>query len=69
MESPEEQRKCVRCGKPLPASSKMTEEEVAVSEARGNGWTGRGCGADSLTVAMCLACQIARAQERKHAAP
>jgi len=60
-----EHRKCVRCGKPLPGSSKMTEEEVAASEARENGWIGSAAGADSLTVAMCLQCQIARAEQRK----
>jgi len=68
MESAAEQRLCVRCGKPLPGSSKMTEEKVALAEARKYGWLGRAAGAEGLTVAMCLQCQIVRAEQRKSAA-
>jgi hypothetical protein len=68
MESAGEQRKCVRCGKPLPGSSKMTEEKLTAAEARENGWMGRVAGHHALTVAMCLQCQITRAEQRKEAA-
>ena len=61
-----EERKCVRCGKPLPGMSKMTEEKVPLLEAQKNGWAGRAvAGADLLTVAMCLQCQIVRSEDRK----
>ena len=61
-----EERKCVRCGQPLPGMSKMTEEKVTAAEAAQRGWAGRpAAGADMVTVAMCLNCQIARAEDRK----
>ena len=60
-----EQQMCVRCGKPLPGSSKMTEEKVALAEAQERGWAGRAAGADAVTVAMCLQCQIMRSEDRK----
>ncbi len=60
-----EQRVCVRCGKPLPGMSKMTEEKVPMAEAQKNGWAGRAAGADEMTVAMCLQCQISRGEDRK----
>ena len=62
----EQQRTCVICGKPLPGMSKMTEEKVTPLEAQRNGWVGRPvAGADLVTVAMCLQCQILRAEDRK----
>jgi ribosomal protein L34E len=62
-----EERKCVRCGKALPGMSKMAEEKVTPLEAQKNGWAGRpAAGTDLLTVAMCLQCQIIRAEDRKH---
>jgi hypothetical protein len=67
MESGGGQRVCVRCGKPLPVMSKMTEEKVAAAEAQQQGWQGRAAGADGVTVAMCLQCQIVRGEERKMA--
>jgi hypothetical protein len=60
-----EVRTCVRCGKGLPGMSKMTEEKVPVAEATEHSWTGRAAGAEHLTVAMCLQCQIDRSEERK----
>lgn len=64
--SEEQPRKCVRCGKPLPGTSKMTEEKVTPLEAQQNSWQGRAvAGADMVTVAMCLQCQIVRSEDRK----
>ena len=60
-----DQRLCVSCGKPLPGMSKMTEEKVQLAEAQKHGWAGRAAGADALTVAMCLQCQISRGEDRK----
>ena len=61
-----EQATCVRCGKPLPGMSKMTEEKVTAEEAAKFGWKGRPvAGADMVTVTMCLQCQIVRAEDRK----
>lgn len=63
------ERTCVRCGQLLPGMSKMTEEKVPATEAAQHGWAGRpSAGADMLTVAMCLNCQIIRAEDRKIAA-
>jgi hypothetical protein len=42
----------------------MTEEKVTALEAEKNGWQGPP-GADLVTVAMCLQCQISRAEDRK----
>ena len=67
MEVSEGARTCVRCGKPLPASSKMTEENVVAREAQEQGWAGRPAGPGAVTVAMCLQCQITRAEDRKTA--
>ncbi len=43
----------------------MTEEKVPLAEAKEYGWEGRLAGADALTVAMCLQCQIVRSEQRK----
>ena len=43
----------------------MTEEKVPMAEAQKNGWAGRAAGADEMTVAMCLQCQISRGEDRK----
>jgi len=60
-----DQRTCVRCGKGLPGMSKMTEEKLTAEEAAKNGWLGR-LGVDgSIIVAMCLQCQIERAEDRR----
>jgi NMD protein affecting ribosome stability and mRNA decay len=63
-----EQRMCVRCGKPLPGSSKMTENKVTLAEAQEHAWAGRAAGPEAVTVTMCLQCQIVRAEQRKVAA-
>jgi hypothetical protein len=63
-----EQRVCVRCGKLLPGSSKMTEEKVTAAEAQEHAWAGRAAGEDAVMVEMCLQCQIVRAEERKREA-
>jgi hypothetical protein len=60
-----DQRTCVRCGKPLPGMSKMTEEKVALAEAQEHDWQGRAAAPDYITVTMCLQCQIVRAEDRK----
>jgi len=62
----EDERKCVRCGEPLPGMSKMTEEKVTAAEVEEFGWQGRpAVGEGMVTVAMCLQCQIVRSEDRK----
>jgi hypothetical protein len=59
-----EQRACVICGKPLPAASKMTRSAVSFVEAASKQWAGEKNNDGTVSVDMCLQCQIARADEQ-----
>jgi hypothetical protein len=62
-----EQRACVNCQQPLPPRSKLTLATVPRDESERNGWTGQQNSEGTMTVDMCLQCQIDRSNRRKDA--
>jgi hypothetical protein len=58
-------RNCVICHQPLPPRSKLTLASVPQNEADENGWAGQTTSDGTLTVDMCLQCQIDRAKNQK----
>jgi hypothetical protein len=62
-----EQRSCVDCHQPLPPRSKLTLASVPLEETELNGWTGQQNPDGTITVDMCLQCQIDRSKDRKGA--
>ena len=63
--SSNKQRSCVRCGQSLPSMSKLTQQRVANNEADELHWTGERNPDSTVTVDMCLQCQITRSQKAK----
>jgi hypothetical protein len=57
-----EQNCCVSCGQPLPAGSKLTRYRMPVGEAEQHGWPTQQNPDGTVTVNMCLQCQIHRAK-------
>ena len=60
-----EQRTCVICRQPLPLKSKLTLACVPREEAERNGWTGEQNSDSTVTIDMCLQCQIDRSKSHK----
>jgi hypothetical protein len=60
-----ESRECVNCHQPLPLGSKLTLTSVSQEEAERNGWIGQENSDGTLTVDMCLQCQINRSKNKK----
>lgn len=56
---------CVQCGQPLPPMSKLTEQQLPQAEAAERNWDGRQNPDGSVTVRMCLQCQIERSEALK----
>jgi hypothetical protein len=59
-----ESKSCVICHQPLPANSKLTTASVPAEEAVQNGWNGHDNPDGTVTVGMCLRCQIDRSKSR-----
>jgi hypothetical protein len=59
-----EQRACVNCGKLLPSASKMTRSAVSSVEATSKQWAGDKNNDGTISVDMCLQCQIARSDSQ-----
>jgi hypothetical protein len=62
-----DQRSCVCCEKPLPWASKTTRRVVTEAEANDNQWPVQRHLDGTLSVDMCLQCQIARSDQQKRA--
>jgi hypothetical protein len=62
-----EQRACVCCGKALPWASVTTQPSIPKMEAQQHGWTGREQPDGTVTINMCLQCQIHRSERKKRA--
>jgi hypothetical protein len=60
-----EQRTCVSCHQLLPPRSKLTLATVPQEEGERNGWAGQQNSDETITVDMCLQCQIDRSKSRK----
>ena len=56
------QRSCVACGQVLPKGSKLTSYRASGAEAVREGWRRQDNGDGTVTVDMCLQCQITRAK-------
>ena len=56
---------CVQCGQPLPGISKMTNLVVSPEEAEERNWSGIANPDGTLTVKMCLQCQMVRSAQAK----
>ena len=64
-----EERRCAACGQFLPPQSKMTLATVLSEEADRRGWTGPVKADGTVSVDLCLSCQITRtSQAAKNAA-
>jgi hypothetical protein len=63
--APNEQRSCVVCEQPLPMKSKFAQAEISRDEAERHGWQGETNAKDTVTVPMCLQCQIDRSKAQK----
>jgi hypothetical protein len=59
-----ESQSCAVCHQPLPRNSKLTLASVSREEAEQNGWTGHENPDGTVTVNMCLQCQIDRSNSR-----
>jgi len=59
---------CIMCHQPLPRNSKLTVTFVSSEEAVQNGWTGESNQDGTVSVPMCLQCQIERSKHRKPSA-
>ena len=59
-----ESQRCAVCHQPLPPNSKLTLASVSREEAEQNGWTGHENPVGTVTVNMCLQCQIDRSNSR-----
>jgi hypothetical protein len=59
------ERYCERCGQKLPGKSKMSRMTLAEDEARANGWSGDTNGDGTLTIDLCMGCQIERSERLK----
>ena len=59
-----ESQSCAVCHQPLPPNSKLTLASVSREEAEQNGWTGHENPEGTITVNMCLQCQIDRSKSR-----
>ncbi len=53
---------CVQCGKTIPGMSKLAEHVVSASEANERNWACRANLDGTVTVRMCIQCQIQRAE-------
>ncbi len=58
---------CVICHQPLARTSKLTLVTVSRDEAKQKGWVGRENPDGTLTVHICLQCQIQRSDSRRQA--
>ena len=56
---------CVGCDQPLPSMSKLNKQAVPEKGAAAKGWTGSRNGDGTVTVSMCLQCQIERSERSK----
>ncbi len=56
---------CVQCEQPIPPMSKLADYVVPDSEARGRNWPGKPNPDGTVTVRMCIQCQIQRAEAAK----
>jgi hypothetical protein len=56
---------CVLCLQPLPVGSKLTKQSVSIEEAAEKNWVGTQNPDGTVTVMMCLQCQIDRAEHSK----
>lgn len=61
-----DQNVCVGCGQRLSATSKLTKLSISAQEAMERGWEGAGNEDGTVTVHMCLQCQITRSNRAKH---
>ena len=59
-----ESRSCVICHQLLPGNSKLTIASVQAEEAVQNEWNGHHNPDGTVTVGMCLQCQIDRSKSR-----
>jgi hypothetical protein len=59
-----ESQRCVRCYQPLSPNSKLALASVPQEEAVQNDWSGQKNPDGTVTVGMCLQCQIDRSQNR-----
>ena len=56
---------CVQCHQPLPGMSKLNKQAVPEEEAAARGWIGTRNSDGTVTVSMCLQCQIERSERSK----
>lgn len=56
---------CVTCHQPLPSMSKLTKQVIPQDEATDKSWDGTRNGDGTVTVSMCLQCQIDRAEKSR----
>ncbi|MFZ0591430.1 MAG: hypothetical protein WAM39_13185 [Bryobacteraceae bacterium] len=61
-----DQKVCVGCGQRLSAGSKLTRQNVSAQEAKEHGWEGTSNEDGTITVHMCMQCQITRSNRAKH---
>lgn len=59
-----EAESCVICHQPLLRNSKLTTASVPQEEAVQNGWTGKKNADGTVTINICLQCQIDRSKGR-----
>ena len=61
----EDGRFCDGCGQKLPASAKLGQQTMSKEEAREYGSTAEENSYGTVTIDLCLACRIRRAEIRK----
>ncbi len=59
---------CVHCQQLLPGMSKLTKQAIPEQEAAEKQWEGTPNGDGTVTVPMCLQCQINRSERGKKSA-
>jgi hypothetical protein len=61
----EDGRFCDGCGQKLPPSAKLGQQTMSKEEAREYGSTAQENADGTVTIDLCLACRIRRAETRK----
>ncbi|MFL6446606.1 MAG: hypothetical protein ACJ746_02815 [Bryobacteraceae bacterium] len=54
--------RCVQCGQPIPGTSKLADVVLPESEAKERQWSGKPNGDGTVTVKLCIQCQINQAE-------
>jgi hypothetical protein len=56
---------CVQCGQTIPGTSKLADVAMPESEARERNWQGTPNPDGTVTVKLCIQCQVNRAEASK----